>query len=113
MARPEESSIELSPGVWNDLGLSTIVTFFTSNLDHQREIAGLVANMCQDPEDILYRQDEIEDLLNQPCLLSRGWYAQWSKRDITQLQSGKTPAVGTELRQRNCRALRDQLPAAR
>jgi hypothetical protein len=73
MARPEESSIELSPGVWNDLGLSTIVTFFASNLDHQREIAGLVANMCQDPEDILYRQDEIEDLLNQPCLLSRGW----------------------------------------
>jgi DNA mismatch repair protein MutS len=68
LVRTSEPYIQLSPDVWHDLGLDSILPAFSSNLDHQLEIAGILANLCQDPGDIRYRQDIIEDLLHNPQL---------------------------------------------
>jgi DNA mismatch repair protein MutS len=70
-ARKNELYVQLSSSVWHDLGMSAIITAFTRNSDHQREIAGILGNPCQDAGDILYRQDVIEDLLNNPQLASK------------------------------------------
>jgi DNA mismatch repair protein MutS len=41
------------------------------NLDHQREIASVLANLCQETLDIKYWQDVLEDLLHNPQLVGK------------------------------------------
>jgi DNA mismatch repair protein MutS len=63
--------LELSPLAAHDLGLGEIVTAFTPDREHQREIQSLFSRLPRDPEVIAYRQAVLEDLLANPALAER------------------------------------------
>jgi len=62
---------ELSPAVWHDLGLDQIVSAFTGNRDHQKEIQKILVRLIHDPEVLHYRQDILDDLWQHPQLVDQ------------------------------------------
>jgi len=62
---------ELSPAVWHDLGLDQIVSAFTDNRDHQKEVQKILVRIIRDPEVLQYRQDILDDLWKHPQLVER------------------------------------------
>ncbi len=61
----------LDPSAWHDLGIEQIVSSFTSNAAHQKEIQQIFIRLIRDPEVIRYRQEIIDDLLRNPELADR------------------------------------------
>lgn len=54
-----------------DLGLTSIVRALDITGQHGRVIAGLLAELNTDPSIIIYRQDVLDELLNQPALIEQ------------------------------------------
>ncbi len=65
------SGVELLPDTRHDLGLDNIVAAFSPKREYKKEIAAELSRLIQSPEIIQYRQDIIEDLLNNPPLVKR------------------------------------------
>src|SRR5688572_23949056 len=63
------SFLELSPAAAHDLGLNELVTAFTLDRGHQKEIRDLFSRLPRDPEVITYRQAVLDDLLANPKLV--------------------------------------------
>jgi DNA mismatch repair protein MutS len=70
-AHTPESFTNIPPGVWRDLGMDIIASAFTSNQEHLRAINKVLSALIQDPEVIQYRQEIIQDLLNNPAMVER------------------------------------------
>lgn len=66
-----DSAAELSPDARRDLGFEKIVAAFSLKQDYKKEITAELSRLIQSPEVIRYRQDIIEDLLNNPPLVKR------------------------------------------
>jgi DNA mismatch repair protein MutS len=66
-----ESYKVISPGVWRDLGMDTIAAAFTSNQEHLRWVKKVLSSLILDPEVIRYRQEVLQDLLNNPVMVER------------------------------------------
>jgi DNA mismatch repair protein MutS len=86
LTRPEEFSLvwpagtqtseacprtQLDPGVVRDLGIPILVRSFNPSLEYQKEIQQILTTLCPDLEVIRYRQEILEDLINQPRLAAR------------------------------------------
>ena len=63
--------LELNPAAAHDLRLSDILTAFTPDRGHQREIQNLFSRLPRDPQVISYRQAVLDDLLANPELVER------------------------------------------
>jgi DNA mismatch repair protein MutS len=63
------AAMQLSPAAAHDLRLDEIVTAFTPDRAHQKEIRDLFSRLPRDPETIAYRQAVLEDLLTNPALV--------------------------------------------
>ena len=68
-SREANSFLELSPAATHDLGLNELVTAFTLDRRHQKEIRDLFSRLPRDPEVITYRQAVLDDLLANPKLV--------------------------------------------
>jgi DNA mismatch repair protein MutS len=62
---------QLDPGVVRDLGIPILVRSFNPSLEYQKEIQQILTTLCPDLEVIRYRQEILEDLINQPRLAAR------------------------------------------
>ena len=69
--RKGDGTCELTPSVWQDLGLDQILSAFTGNKDYQKDIQEIFTRLISDPEVIRYRQDIIDDLSGNPTLVER------------------------------------------
>jgi hypothetical protein len=67
----ESEILGLSLGAMHDLGLDEIITAFTPEREHQKEIRALFSRLPRDPQVIAYRQAVLEDLLANPDLAER------------------------------------------
>ncbi len=63
-----DASYTLTDSAWHDLGIDQIVAAFTAHKDHQRDIQRIFTQLIFDHEIIHYRQDILEDLLQNPGL---------------------------------------------
>ena len=64
----ENLFLELSPAAAHDLGLDEMVTAFTADRGHQKEIWELFSRLSRNPDVIAYRQAVLDDLLANPEL---------------------------------------------
>jgi DNA mismatch repair ATPase MutS len=63
--------LEPEPDARRDLGMAHIISAFTPDREHQKEIQKLFSRLPRDPEVISYRQDVLEDLIANPELIER------------------------------------------
>jgi DNA mismatch repair ATPase MutS len=71
MTAMECARTRLDPGSAKDLGLPFLSRAFTSKAEYQREILELLSTLCQDLEVIRYRQEVLQDLLDNPRLVEK------------------------------------------
>jgi DNA mismatch repair ATPase MutS len=63
--------LELDAAARQDLGIDHILSAFTANREHQKEIQKLFSRLPCDPGVISYRQDVLDDLIHNPELVER------------------------------------------
>ena len=67
----QKSFLDLDTATRHDLGIEHIVFAFTADREHQKVIHTLFSRLPRDPDVISFRQDVLDDLLNQPELVER------------------------------------------
>jgi DNA mismatch repair protein MutS len=66
-----DSPATLTQSAWHDLGIDQIVAKFTENQAHRKEISDVFSEVIRDPLVIRYRQDILEDFLQNSTLVER------------------------------------------